>query len=84
MSDIGQVLREGRLALGLDIEDIAQRTRICGRYLRALEEDKFEVIPKVFDRGYLKIYADFLHVDAKMLLALYEQQVRAGAAIPHH
>jgi len=84
MSAIGKVLKEGRLALGLDIEDIAKRTRICGRYLRAMEEDKFEVIPRVFDRGYLKIYADFLHVDAKMLLALYEQQLNSGVSVPRH
>jgi cytoskeletal protein RodZ len=84
MSDIGQVLKEGRLALGLDIEDIAQKTRICGRYLRAMEDDKFEMIPKVFDKGYLKIYADFLRVDAKMLLALYEQQRKSGGTIPQH
>lgn len=84
MSAIGQVLKEGRLALGLDIEDIAQRTRICGRYLRAMEDDKFEVIPKVFDKGYLKIYADFLRVDAKLLLALYEQQLKSRVFVPRH
>ena len=82
MSAIGQVLKEGRLALGLDIEDIAQRTRICGRYLRAMEDDRFEAIPKVFDRGYLKIYADFLRVDAKPLLTLYEQQLQSRVIVP--
>ena len=84
MSDIGHVLREGRIALGLDIDDIAKRTCISGRYLRALEDDKFDAIPKVFDKGYLKIYADFLHVDAKMLLALYDQEVKPGRVVPQH
>jgi cytoskeleton protein RodZ len=84
MSDIGHVLKQGRIALGLDIEDIAKRTCISGRYLRAMENDQFEVIPKVYDKGYLKVYANFLHVDTKMLLTLYEQQIKSNSAIQQH
>lgn len=75
MRDIGQVLKEGRLALGLEIGDIARKTRISSYYLRAMEDGKFQIIPKVFDKGYLKIYANFLHIDTKPILALYEQRM---------
>jgi cytoskeletal protein RodZ len=74
MHDIGRLLKEGRVARGLDIVDIAKRTCICARYLRAMEEGRFQVIPNVFDKGYLKIYADLLNMDTKPLLALYEQK----------
>jgi cytoskeletal protein RodZ len=84
MNDIGRVLKEGRLALGLDIDDIAKKTCISGRYLRAIEDGRFQVLPKVFDKGYLRIYADFLNVDAKMILALYEQQLKAGSVVQEH
>ncbi len=73
MREIGRVLKEGRLALGLEIGDIARQTCISGHYIRAMEDGKFQIIPKVFDRGYLKIYAKFLHIDIKPILAMYEQ-----------
>ncbi len=79
MRDIGRVLREGRVARGLDIVDIARRTCINAHYLRAMEEGKFHIIPKVFDKGYLRIYANMLDMDAKPLLAMYEQKKNAEA-----
>ncbi len=38
-----------------------------------MEEGRFQSVPRVFDKGYLKIYADLLHADTKLLLASYEQ-----------
>lgn len=74
MQDIGRILREGRTASGLDLGDIAKRTCISSRYLKAMEEGRFNIIPRYFDKGYLKIYANLLHLDAKSLLALYEEK----------
>jgi len=76
MHDIGRILKEGRMARGLAIIDVAKKTCICSRYLTAMEEGRFQNIPNVFDRGYLKIYATLLDMDAKPLLALYEQKKR--------
>jgi len=73
MKDIGRILREQRLAIGLEIGDIARKTCISSRYLCAMEEGRFQSIPRVYGKGYLKIYADLLHIDLKPLLALYEQ-----------
>ncbi len=77
MHDIGRMLKEGRMARGLDLGEIARRTCISSYYLKAMEEGRFHVIPKVFDKGYLKIYANLLNLDAKPLLALYEQKKNA-------
>ncbi len=74
MRDIGLALKEERMARGLDIVDIAKQTCINPYYLRAMEDGRFHIIPKVFDRGYLKIYANLLRMDTKPLLALYEQK----------
>ena len=74
MREIGRMLREARMARNLDIADIAQRTHISGHYLAAMEEGKFHSIPKVFDRGYLKIYAGALNIDAKPILAMYDSR----------
>jgi cytoskeleton protein RodZ len=74
MHDIGRMLKEGRVARGLDIGDIARKTCICARYLKAMEEGRFHIIPKVFDKGYLKIYANLLELDSKPLLLRYAQR----------
>jgi cytoskeletal protein RodZ len=79
MRDIGRVLKEGRVALGLEIGDIATKTCINPHYIRAMEDGKFQIIPKVFDKGYLKIYAHFLHIDINAILAMYEQQKSSAA-----
>jgi cytoskeletal protein RodZ len=73
MHDIGRILKEEREARGLEIGDVARRTCICSRYLLAMEEGRFQIIPKVFDRGYLKIYANHLNIDSRPLLALYDR-----------
>ncbi len=82
MRDIGRALKEERLARGLEIGDIAKQTCINPYYLRAMEDGRFNIIPKVFDRGYLKIYANALHLDTKPLLTMYEEK-KSGAAVPH-
>ncbi len=81
MHDIGRLLKEERVARGLEIGDIAQRTRISAHYLKDMEEGRFHRIPNVFDRGYLKIYANFLALDTKPLLAQYEQE-KNRASLP--
>jgi cytoskeletal protein RodZ len=80
MREIGMALREGRLARGLEIGDIARSTRISAHYLKAMEEGRFQTIPNVFDKGYLKLYAKALDLDTKPLLALYEQMKNKAAA----
>jgi cytoskeletal protein RodZ len=84
MHDIGRLLREKRLACGLEISDVAKRTCINGRYLRAMEEGRFQIIPRFFDKGYLKIYAHILDIDAISLLALYEQRKKESSEPQQH
>lgn len=81
MFEIGNTLREARLRAGLDISDCEQRTKIRGKYLRALEEEQFDVLPSpTYVRGFLKTYADFLGVDAKLVLD--EHESRFGSIDP--
>lgn len=82
MREIGRVLKEGRLALGLDIGDIAKKTCISQHYLKSMEEGRFDIIPAVFDKGYIKIYAIALGMDAKQILVLYEQKKARNAVQP--
>lgn len=63
MSPIGDRLREERIARGLSIEDIAERTRINPALLEAIEAERFERLPGgFFLRSFVRQYARALGV----------------------
>jgi transcriptional regulator with XRE-family HTH domain len=63
--EIGSSLRQARQRGGLELSDVERETRIRSRYLRALEEDRFDLIPgRAYAKGFLRTYADFLGLDA--------------------
>jgi cytoskeleton protein RodZ len=65
--EIGNSLREARLRQGLDLAEIEQATKIRSRYLRALEEEQFELLPaETYVKGFLKAYADQLGLDGDL------------------
>jgi hypothetical protein len=79
--EIGNTLREARRARGLEILECEERTKIRGKYLRALEAEQFDVLPSpTYVRGFLKTYADFLELDSQLVLD--EHQSRCGTVNP--
>lgn len=81
MFEIGTTLREARRAKDLEILECEEHTRIRGKYLRALEAEQFDVLPSpTYVRGFLKTYAEFLELDAQLLLD--EHESRFGALNP--
>lgn len=82
-SGLGAELRDARLARGLSLEDAQRATRIARRYLEALENEDFSVLPApVFARGFLRSYAQFLGLDADTLLARFPGEPRPLAGLP--
>ncbi len=72
MTDIGNNLREARIRKGLSIKDVEGATKIRSKYLEALEEDDFEVLPgSTYAKAFLRTYAAFLKLDADALVAEY-------------
>ncbi len=72
MTEIGDSLREARIRRGLSIKDVEDRTKVRGKYLEALENDDFEVLPgPVYVKAFLRTYATFLKLDADALVAEY-------------
>jgi cytoskeletal protein RodZ len=75
MFDIGNTLREARLRRGYDLARCEAGTKIRGKYLRAMEEEQFDVLPApTYVRGFLRSYADFLGLDWQLLLDEYESR----------
>lgn len=69
MDSLGTFFREAREAQNLTLEQVAASTRIQESYLRALEEERFTVLPqKVFTKGFVRTYARTLGVDEEEAL----------------
>jgi cytoskeleton protein RodZ len=73
--DIGNTLREARIRKGLSVIDVENVTKIRTKYLQALEENDFEVLPgPTVVKGFLRSYAIFLKLDPDLLLTEYRSQ----------
>ncbi len=74
MSGLGDRLKKEREMRGVSLDEIAKATRINKKFLAALEENDFDVLPApVFVTGFLRSYASHLGVDADSLVAEYEK-----------
>ncbi len=68
----GSWLRSQREARGVDLEAIAQSTKINIHYLELLEEDRFDLLPApIFARGFLREYARVVGLDPDDVLNCY-------------
>jgi cytoskeletal protein RodZ len=85
MFEIGNTLREARLRRALDIADCEAATKIRAKYLRALEEEQFEMLPGVtYVKGFLRTYAEFLDLDGRLVLDEYESRYTNRSDHPYH
>lgn len=68
----GVWLRGQREVRGVDLEAIAQTSKINIRYLEMLEEDRFDLLPaSIFVRGFLREYARIVGLDPDEVLNFY-------------
>ncbi len=69
---IGEALIRARTARGRTLDDAERDTRISRRYLQALEDERFDLIPApVYTRGFLRSYSQYLGLEAAPLLARF-------------
>ena len=67
MFEIGNSLREARLRQGLDIAQVESGTKIRGKYIQALEAERFDLLPaETYVKGFLRTYAEYLGLDGQL------------------
>ena len=72
MPSIGDTLREARMRQRLDIADVEAKTKIRAKYLRALENEEFGMLPgPTFVKTFLRSYAEVLGLDPHLLVEDY-------------
>ena len=79
MFEIGNSLREARLRRELELADAEHGTKIRGKYLRALEDERFEVLPAhTYVKGFLRTYAEYLGLDGQLYVDEYNSRYVIG------
>jgi cytoskeleton protein RodZ len=77
--EIGSSLREARIRQDLDFPALEQGTKIRAKYLRALEEERFELLPAhTYVKGFLHSYADYLGLDGQLYVDEYNSRYVIG------
>ena len=88
MSSFGETLRRERELRQISLREIAEATKINLRYLDALERDDFRHLPGgVFNKGFVRAYAQFIGVDPESMVTAYldedrRQQARVARTTP--
>ena len=79
MFEIGNSLREARLRQSADFPEIEQGTKIRAKYLRALEDEQFDVLPaQTYVKGFLRSYAEYLGLDGQLYVDEYNSRFVVG------
>lgn len=72
MFELGNNLRAARQQRRIDLVIAEQDTKIRSKYLAALEEEEFDVLPgPVFVRGFLRTYSRYLGLDPQLFIDEY-------------
>src|SRR5215210_2248642 len=75
MQAIGERLREARMRQGLDLTEVEIATKIRAKYLRAMENDEFSMLPgTTYVKSFLRTYAEYLGLDAQLLVEEFRAQ----------
>jgi cytoskeletal protein RodZ len=75
MFEIGNTLREARNRRRIDLTIAEQDTKIRSKYLDALEQEAFDVLPgAVYTRGFLRTYARYLGLDPQPYIDEYNDR----------
>jgi cytoskeleton protein RodZ len=73
--EIGSTLREARVRRKLTLQQAEQDTKIRVKYLQAMENEEFEVMPgPTYVKGFLRTYAVYLDLDPKIILDEYRSR----------
>lgn len=72
---LGEILRSTRLAIGYDLDQVADITRVRRTYLEAIEHGQYDRLPsRSFAIGYVRAYARALRLDEETLAEVFKRQ----------
>jgi cytoskeleton protein RodZ len=64
----------------LDINEVERQTKIRAKYLRALENEEWDMLPgEVYVKSFLRTYGDYLGLDSRQLMDDYKRRYERPA-----
>ncbi|WP_026566499.1 helix-turn-helix domain-containing protein [Bacillus sp. UNC41MFS5] len=79
MTELGNRLKEARLAKGLSLDDLQSMTKIQKRYLIGIEEGNYASMPgNFYVRAFIKQYAEALSLDPDEIFETYKGEIPAS------
>ena len=73
---IGEKLKDTRKDKNLSLDDIEKMTKIRKKYLKAIEEENYEVIPGgVYVKSFIRTYGNTLDLNGEKLAKEYESRL---------
>lgn len=83
MSELGQLLKKARTQKGYTLDEIQDMTKIRKRYLEAIEEGNYKVLPgNFYVRAFIKSYAEAVGLEPDEVLRLYRNVIPEAAPEP--
>ena len=77
---VGKALAEARTRAGLSVAEISERTRIRESVILGIERDDYDACGgDLFVRGYVRVIADAVGVDAQPLISVYDETHSSGS-----
>ncbi|MGG5252880.1 helix-turn-helix domain-containing protein [Neobacillus sp. SM06] len=78
MTELGNRLKEARLAKGISLDDLQLMTKIQKRYLVGIEEGDYSAMPgNFYVRAFIKQYAEAVELDADEIFETYKGEIPA-------
>ncbi|MBN2543219.1 helix-turn-helix domain-containing protein [bacterium] len=76
MRELGEYLKQMREAQGVTLEDVAKKTKVNIKFLKAIEDGNWDLLPaKVYARGYINAYGEYLGADLGELKARFDKAI---------
>ena len=76
MSELGNLLKKSRKEKKMTLDELQQKTKIQKRYLEAIEQGNFSVLPGDFyTRAFIRTYAEVVGLDGDEIMATYRNEL---------
>ena len=82
MESLGKYLKAARESQNLSLKDVSASTRIREHLLQAIEEDRYEILPSGYAKGFLNVYARHLGLNPNDIIRRYQTYMEKPTAGP--
>lgn len=84
MFEIGTTLRDARVRRDISLQQAEDDTKIRVKYIQAMENEDFDILPAgTYVKGFLRTYAEYLDLDAQLLIDEYNDRFGNGEHREH-